>query len=219
MLRVFVVSPLPAVRAGLKALLAADSGVAVVGEAGSLDAARRGPFESVGTRADVLVVDAPRGFPDDDLAQLGELAPTAGVVVLGPVPGEERLVAALADRPWSYLPRETSAEQLAAAVHAAAAGLVSLDTVLGRNLMARLRTAIENEPDTPEAAAGQDLTPREREVLDLVAVGMANKMIARRLSISEHTVKFHIAAILAKLGAGSRTEAVHLAARRGLVAL
>jgi len=56
-------------------------------------------------------------------------------------------------------------------------------------------------------------------VLQLVAEGLPNKTIARRLGISEHTVKFHVAALMAKLGAGSRTEAVHLGARRGLVSL
>ena len=65
----------------------------------------------------------------------------------------------------------------------------------------------------------EDLTGREREVLQLVALGRANKVIARELGISEHTVKFHVAAILAKLGAGSRTEAAHIGARRGLVTL
>ena len=72
----------------------------------------------------------------------------------------------------------------------------------------------------PAPDAGEsDLTHREREVLGLVAEGLANKAIARRLTISEHTVKFHVAAILTKLGAGSRTEAVRFGAQRGLVAL
>ena len=69
------------------------------------------------------------------------------------------------------------------------------------------------------AAAGEDLTPREREVLAQLALGLPNKTIARRLGISEHTAKFHVAAVMAKLGAASRTEAVRLGARRGLVAL
>jgi DNA-binding NarL/FixJ family response regulator len=71
--------------------------------------------------------------------------------------------------------------------------------------------------DDPTAL--EELTPREREVLALMAEGQANKEIARRLRISEHTVKFHVAAILAKLGAASRTEAGYVAARRGLIAL
>lgn len=216
-LRVCVVSPLPAVRAGLTALLAADPGIAVVAEASTPDGAAVQPFSADGTRADVLVLDAPQGLTEPDIAWAGPGEPP-GLVVLGPAPGADRLLAALADRAWSYVPRDASGEQLAAAVRAAAAGLVSIDVALGGQLLARLRVA----PDIAGAAAGdgpQELTPREREVLNLVAVGLPNKLIARRLSISEHTVKFHIAAILTKLGAGSRTEAVHLAARRGLVAL
>ena len=64
-----------------------------------------------------------------------------------------------------------------------------------------------------------DLTPREKEVLQFIALGLANKTIAGRLGISEHTVKFHVASLLSKLGAASRTEAVLLGARRGLVVL
>ena len=65
--------------------------------------------------------------------------------------------------------------------------------------------------------ASETLTPRELEVLRLLSEGLGNKMISRRLGISEHTVKFHVGAIMAKLNAGSRTEAVTVAARRGLI--
>ena len=71
----------------------------------------------------------------------------------------------------------------------------------------------------PSQELAEDLTPREHEVLQLLAEGLPNKAIARKLGISEHTVKFHINAILGKLGAGSRTEAVVLATRLGLVLL
>src|SRR5260370_38862805 len=69
------------------------------------------------------------------------------------------------------------------------------------------------------AGAGEPLTPRERDVLQLMAEGLPNKLIAVRLSISEHTAKFHISAIMTKLGAASRTEAVTIGARRGLLIL
>jgi DNA-binding NarL/FixJ family response regulator len=71
----------------------------------------------------------------------------------------------------------------------------------------------DDEFDQPE------LTSREREVLELVAAGLPNKGIALRLNISDHTVKYHLASVLSKLGAASRAEAVALAARRGLIAL
>ncbi|MCC6386326.1 MAG: response regulator transcription factor [Dehalococcoidia bacterium] len=76
-------------------------------------------------------------------------------------------------------------------------------------------------PGTPAGTSdtGADLTAREREVLTLMAAGLPNKTIALRLGISEHTAKFHVGTVLAKLGAASRTEAVMTAARRGLLPL
>jgi DNA-binding NarL/FixJ family response regulator len=100
-------------------------------------------------------------------------------------------------------------------VRAVASGLVVADPALAGRLMA----ADSAGTIASAAPAGEDLTPRERQVLELIALGLPNKTIARRLGISEHTAKFHVAAVMAKLGAASRTEAVRLAARRGLVAL
>jgi DNA-binding NarL/FixJ family response regulator len=74
-------------------------------------------------------------------------------------------------------------------------------------------------PGDPERPAAEPLTPREREVLELLAEGLPNKAIAAELGISDQTVKFHVASISAKLGAANRTEAVRLALRRGLVTL
>jgi DNA-binding NarL/FixJ family response regulator len=88
-----------------------------------------------------------------------------------------------------------------------------LDPAFGQVLAAR-----GPELEVGEAAL-EPLTQREQEVLELLALGLANKGIARRLGISEHTVKFHVGSILAKLEVGSRTEAVSVAARRGLLAL
>ena len=209
MLRVFVVSALPAVRAGLRALVGAAEDCQVVGEADHLPA---GALTLDGV--DVVVVDAMAGPVPDEADPVDELGSGPRLVILGPVRADERLPAMLAGRPWGYLPREAGGEQLVATVRAVAAGLVAIDPALGGQLLASAALSSEG-PST----AGEELTEREREVLQLVALGLANKTIAARLGISEHTVKFHVAAILSKLGAGSRTEAVHLGARRGLVAL
>ena len=95
-------------------------------------------------------------------------------------------------------------------------GRVSLEIVSGeqgaRNVSLRF-------VEIPVPLPGEALTTREQEVLQLMAEGLPNRGIAKRLSISPHTVKFHVASILAKLGAESRTEAVHVGARRGLIAL
>jgi DNA-binding NarL/FixJ family response regulator len=110
------------------------------------------------------------------------------------------------------LARETDADQLDLAVRAAEAGLVLLDLPLAA-------TSLGQPAGVVTAATSEPLTPRELQVLQLVAQGLPNKGIARRLGISENTAKFHVASLTGKLGASSRTEAVTLAARRGLILL
>ena len=226
-LSVYVVSPLPAVRAGLRALVGEADDLHVGGEAPSLEALARGPGRGHAA-LDVVVLDVPpgAGTPGSegegaDFSWPESEGPRPALVVLGPVAGDERLAGELTGRGWAYLAREAGGEQLIAAIRAAGSGLVTLDPALAVGLLARPLPSGPGGLASPEgASAGEaDLTSREGEVLGLVAEGLANKAIARRLGISEHTVKFHVAAILAKLGAGSRTEAVRLGAQRGLVAL
>jgi DNA-binding NarL/FixJ family response regulator len=210
MTRIAIVSSYPALRAGLRALLAAE-GLEILAEASE-------PGDLLAARAldelDVAVLDLPLGGVDSLLELLPEW-PSLRPLVLGPVEGADRLTTALDARPWAYLPREAGPEQLAAAARAVAAGLVTIDPTLAPALLAQPAAARQTVPED----AAEELTAREREVLTLMAEGLANKQIAARLGISEHTVKFHVAAILAKLGAASRTEAGYVAARRGLIAL
>jgi DNA-binding NarL/FixJ family response regulator len=204
--RIFVVSAVPAVRAGLRALIEAADDCQVVGVGDQLP----GPERE--TEMDVVVVDAE---PDLDAGELlAHQDDRAAPIVLGPVRDERLLADSLAGRPWGYLPRNASAESLIAAIRSVASGLTVVDPSLGSPLAGRVAPG-GGALKTPD----EDLTPRELEVLRLVALGLSNKEIASRLVISEHTAKFHVAAILSKLGASSRTEAVHLAAQRGLVAL
>ena len=114
----------------------------------------------------------------------------------------------------AILPPDVSSDQLSAALSAAIAGLV---VVSPSEISAALPTP--GVPSSTLEALTEPLTPREREVLQMLASGIVNKEIAARLSISEHTVKFHVASILGKLSASTRTEAVSLAIRRGLVLL
>jgi two-component system nitrate/nitrite response regulator NarL len=216
-LRVYVVSPLPAVRAGLRALVGEADDLVVAGEASSVEALVRDPARA-GAAIDVVVVDAAPGLDGADLVWPEGEGERPALVVLGPVTGDERLAVELAGRGWAYLPRDAGGEQLVAAIRAAGSGLVALDPVLGAHLLGRPEAGAAGALPAPDGVESE-LTVREREVLGLVAEGLANKAIARRLGISEHTVKFHVAAILSKLGAGSRTEAVRLGAQRGLVAL
>jgi DNA-binding NarL/FixJ family response regulator len=104
-------------------------------------------------------------------------------------------------------------DEILPAIQAAYAGLVLLDPEVTQNLVARV------QPRNGLTAAPEDLTPREIEVLRMLAEGLGNREMASRLGISDHTVKFHVSSILDKLGAASRTEAVTLGIRMGLILL
>jgi NarL family two-component system response regulator YdfI len=117
----------------------------------------------------------------------------------------------------AVLPAELARPQLLAALEAVLRGFVVAMPMEAGTTIAASQTHASPGNDVEELL--EPLTPREHQVLRLLAVGLANKEIASRLNISEHTVKFHVAAILGKLGAASRTEAVALGIRRGLVLL
>jgi NarL family two-component system response regulator YdfI len=143
-----------------------------------------------------------------------EVAQEYPVILLSGQPKTAWLSKALRAGVRAVLPRDVAPEQLRAALEAAAAGLVvihpsELDTVLSATI----------GPSAPLDELLEPLTRREREVLQMLAAGLANKKIAVRLAISDHTVKFHVASILGKLGASTRTEAVSAGIRRGLVML
>ena len=131
----------------------------------------------------------------------------ADVVAL--VPTGSVAAPALAAGARGLLTRETSAPALAAAVKAVRAGLLVVDPALASALI----------PSRDRAPLAEELTAREQEVLQHLSQGLSNKEIAAKMHISDHTVKFHVNAILTKLGVTSRTEAVVSAARRGLVIL
>ncbi|MFN8632764.1 MAG: response regulator transcription factor [Chloroflexota bacterium] len=207
---VVVFSALTTVRAGLAALLASDPGLQVVGEASDLNGRA---LASLDDDTDVVLLDAASAESiDNTVAMLEGLGP--GLVVLGPTDAAGSLALSRPSFAWAFLPRDAGRERIVAALHAVAAGLIVLDPELSEQTLGN-RVA----GPLPDRGDPDDLTTREREVLTLVAIGLTNKAISQRLSISDHTVKFHVAAILAKLGAESRTEAVHLAARRGLLTL
>ncbi len=206
-IRVAVLSPYPAVRAGLRSMIDAMEAMASVAEL-SPEALEAAPPD-----ADVLVADL-EGDAGEVLAALEEVLPEVPLVLLAPGPeayGEaERPIAA----GRAYLLRDADAADIEAAIRAVVRGLVVLDPSLAERIPAG---AAERVPGV--VADSDELTAREREVLGLVALGLPNKAIALRLGVSEHTVKFHVGAILSKLGAAGRTEAVMLAARKGLLAL
>jgi DNA-binding NarL/FixJ family response regulator len=198
-LRVLVVAASPALRAGLLSLLASDRQLdPIVAEGVELGDA--------GSAPSAIVVDYTAGEPEEILS-LAEAFPGTALVMIGADPATDG--PGLSGAPVAYLPSDVDAAALAAAVRAAATGLIVLDpTVAGA-------TGIHTHARTGENA--EALTARESEVLLLVAEGLPNKAIARELGISEHTAKFHVGSLLGKLGAASRTEAVTLATRRGIL--
>ena len=190
--RVQVLVRSPAVRAGLRALLGADG------------------LEVTDAAPDVIVCD------DATRPTLGASLGGPGVVLLSDDAGALWPLVDLEPRGWAVLPPDATAEELRAAVIAASLGLAVLP--------AHAAPALLRDDPEPQLARHandtlEELTSRERDVLELLAHGLPNKRIARQLAISESTVKFHLAAIYAKLEVTGRVAAVNAAARRGLVTL
>jgi DNA-binding NarL/FixJ family response regulator len=201
MVRIVVVARYATVRAGLRALLTDAVGVTVVGEA--MSSADLTLLDAL--QPDAVVVDLEAA----DASAVLDAAATLGLAVVAL--GDEGDIDLLAERElpgWGYLPRSADGAGLAAAVRAATAGLVVIE-----------RSALTLTDKAAATTSDDTLSGREREVLQLIAEGLPNKQIALRLGISPHTAKFHVAGVLQKLGAASRTEAVSTGLRRGLVVL
>ena len=195
--RAAIVSEDPLARAGLAALLAGRSDVAV---AGGFAPGKVQALAALG--ADVALFDT--GTADaDELREVASVLPVAALVA-----GEAQAAEAIAAGARAIVFRDAGADRLAAALIGAAHGLVVLESALASWLRPPAR-----------AADAEGLTPREAEVLALLAEALPNKVIAQRLGISERTAKFHVESILGKLGAESRSEAIVIAARRGMVTL
>ncbi len=203
-IRVLLVADDPLARAGLGALLAGQPGILVVAQLAGEDAA---PGDLVMHRPDIIVWDA--GWGQDPVGERLSDLKESRVPVAVLVPDQSRASEAWAAGANAILQRDARPAALLAAIYALLAGLLVVAPGLGA-VTPRRNGGIQ--PALPDP-----LTARELEVLRLLAEGLPNKLISSRLTISEHTVKFHINAILGKLGAQSRTEAVTLAIRVGLV--
>jgi DNA-binding NarL/FixJ family response regulator len=204
MTSVLIVATSPAMRAGLRALLY-EEGMTPVDAVPS--------FESVASLppCDVWLV------ADDALELIGQPAPVSegaqAIVLLSDDDDAAGRMRALPLRGWALLPTDAAGSEIKAAVEGAAQGLVVIPLALSQRLLEFPRFS------GPDEEFSEPLTPREVEVLTLMGQGLPNKLIARELNISEHTVKFHSSSIFAKLGAASRTDAVSRGARAGLIVL
>ncbi len=204
--RVLIVGGDPLARGGLLALIAGQPGIEVVGQVGLSEDV---PLSISRQRPDVAVWDLGSQSKTvlDRLRGLEEL----GVPLLALVADEGAAADALAAGAQGALFRDAGAHRLTAALQATALGMVVLDQALAASAL-RSRPHLTGPGPEP-------LTPRELEVLQLLSQGLSNKSVADRLGISEHTAKFHVNAILSKLGAQTRTEAVVQAVRLGWVLL
>jgi DNA-binding NarL/FixJ family response regulator len=197
LIRVAVLAPALALRVGLREVFRGLEDVEVVSDASTLDET---------PEADVLVLTSP-----DYLSDLDEDVPAVLLLT-----DEQSAALQLMDLPvWGVLSLDASPEELSAAVRALGEGLWTGSPALLQSIFERQPTFMVENGDP----IVDPLTPREREVLQLAAEGLANKQIALSLEISEHTVKFHLSSLYTKLGVTSRTEAIRAGARRGWVVL
>ncbi len=202
MIRVTIVSPNHALRVGLREMLSGHSGISVVGEAVNLESMNEEETE-VALLASVSSVSLMAGKKNYAILFLTDDVDAVRSLLNSKV------------RAWGVLSAEATEDELAAAVRAAGEGLWVGAPGLVEGLM-RFPRGGESAGDD---SLIEPLTAREKEVLQLMAQGLANKQIALALGISEHTVKFHLSSLYAKLGISSRTEAVRRGIELGLISL
>lgn len=192
-------------RAGLESIIRSHAEFHLAGSFGSV--ASLVSFAR-STELDVIVIDT------DSIRDL-LLEPTsdAAIVLLTEVTEARSISRLLRSGVRAILSRESDPDDVLSAIYASYEGLVLLSTPTAESLAA----LFGDQPLEVEAELSEEITSRETEVLRMLAQGLVNKDIATRLGISEHTVKFHISSILDKLGASTRTEAVTLGIRRGLI--
>jgi DNA-binding NarL/FixJ family response regulator len=192
-------------RAGLESIIRSHAEFHLAGSFGAV--ASLVPFAR-STELDVIVIDT------DSIRDL-LLEPTsdAAIVLLTEVTEARSISRLLRNGVRAILSRESDPDDVLSAIYASYDGLVLLSTPTAESLAA----LYGDQPLEVEAELSEEITSRETDVLRMLAQGLVNKDIAARLGISEHTVKFHISSILDKLGASTRTEAVTLGIRRGLI--
>lgn len=210
-IQILIVDDHPVVRDGLALMLSTQADFSVVGQTGSGQ-------ETLAflnhQKADVILLDLE--MPEMDgvelLGYLSQDYPEIGVLVFTAFDTDERIVGAVRAGAKGYLLKGAHRQDIFAAIRTVAAGGSLLQPIVASKLMQHLSQQQGENSD-------QDMTEREQEVLLLLAEGKTNKDIAASLYITERTVKFHVSSILAKLGAENRTEAVRIAAERGLISL
>jgi DNA-binding NarL/FixJ family response regulator len=212
---VLLVDRLDMVRDGLGRILSAEADILVIG---SSSAGTEAPTLAAHLRPDVIILDAELPHIMDLIMRLRADMPMAGVLILAATHDAAHAVALVRAGVRGYLCKRATGQELIAAVRMVGHGQLSLDTVVLTSLvdtLAHRETAILDIPGPPP----EELSERELEVLRLLCQGRSDKAIAQRLYLSVRTVNSHVSHIYAKLGVGTRTEAMQLALQHGLVVL
>lgn len=213
MIKILIADDHPVVRDGLSAILETQIDFEVVGEAGN----GREAVELVRSlQPDVVLLDLDMPILDglEALRLIRAERPETRVIVFTVFDSDERIITAVQAGANGYLLKgDAPRQEIFKAVRTVYSGGALLQPLVAGKLLRHMQTG------QPSVSNEEPLTEREQEVLELLGRGLANKEIATRLVISERTVKFHVSAILAKLGATNRTEAVTLAAQKGLIKL
>jgi DNA-binding NarL/FixJ family response regulator len=197
-------------RVGLQSMLEMDPHFEVVAEAADLS-----ETGLLSRPADLIVLASWNISSADLYNMLQDINPTIPLLLLAEEPLSLQLLNRLNNRTWGVLPIDAAQDELLVSVRALSAGLWVGAPQMITKLFSQATPSLSNQ-DQEES---DPLTPRESEILQYVAQGLTNKQVAWKLSISEHTVKFHISSIYSKLGAANRTEAVRLGARQGIILL
>lgn len=208
-IRILLVDDHPVVRAGLRAMLGEFDGVEVAAEAadGAAALAELSRLQALGTPADVVLMDLQMGAGMDGVTATRRIRDTAGppVLILTTYDSDADILAAVDAGAAGYMLKDAAPEEIRSAVTAAAEGRTALAPQVAGRLLGNLRS-----PETT-------LSPRELELLELLADGLANRAMARALFISEATVKTHLVHIYDKLGVDNRTAAVNEALKRRII--
>jgi DNA-binding NarL/FixJ family response regulator len=212
-IRILLADDHPVVRDGLAAMLRTQPDLEVVGEVSdgeqALLQARNDPPDVI-----LLDLEMPRLDGVETLRALRRDQPQIKVIVFTAFDDDERIVGAVQAGAQGYLLKGAPREEVFEAIRVVHGGGSLLQPLVASKLMRHMSASVQ-----AAGALVEPLTQRETEVLELLSAGMTNKAIAERLVVSERTVKFHVSSILGKLGANNRTEAVSLAAQKGLIEL
>lgn len=227
MIRILLADDHPIVREGLRAVLETQSDFQVVAEAASGDEALR---LALVLQPDILLLDLEMPILDgvETIRRLRQQQPAARIIVFTAFDNDERIIHAVQAGANGYLLKGAPREEIFKAIRITMEGGSLLQPVVASKLLRHMghqspatgsQSSFSDHLTTQRVPPYEALTERELEVLNLLAQGMPNKEIAAQLVISERTAKFHVSSIMGKLGATNRTEAVSLAAQKGLITL